>query len=41
MSFLRKNPALSRILLKNMTFYSEGKQAAEYLRNRELHAYRA
>jgi len=28
------NPALSRILLKNMTFYSEGKQAAEYLRNR-------
>jgi AcrR family transcriptional regulator len=29
-----QNPALSRILLKNMTFYSEGKQAAEYLRNR-------
>lgn len=32
-SFAR-NPALSRILLKNMTFYSEGKQAAQYLRNR-------
>jgi len=32
--FFAKNPALSRILLKNMTFYSEGKQAAEYLRNR-------
>jgi hypothetical protein len=29
-----QNPALSRILLKNMTFYSEGKQAAQYLRNR-------
>lgn len=29
-----KNPALSRILLKDMTFYSEGKQAAQYLRNR-------
>ena len=32
--FFGKNPVLSRILLKNMTFYSEGKQAAEYLRNR-------
>jgi AcrR family transcriptional regulator len=32
--FFAKTPALSRILLKNMTFYSEGKQAAEYLRNR-------
>ena len=32
--FFAKNPVLSRILLKNMTFYSEGKQAAEYLRNR-------
>lgn len=32
--FFGKTPALSRILLKNMTFYSEGKQAAEYLRNR-------
>jgi AcrR family transcriptional regulator len=32
--FFAKNPGLSRILLKNMTFYSEGKQAAEYLRNR-------
>ena len=29
-----KKPELSRILLKNMTFYSEGKQAAEYHRNR-------
>jgi AcrR family transcriptional regulator len=32
--FFAKNPTLSRILLKNMTFYSEGKQAAEYHRNR-------
>ena len=32
--FFAKNPVLSRILLKNMTFYSEGKQAAEYHRNR-------
>jgi AcrR family transcriptional regulator len=28
--FFAKNPALSRILLKDMTFYSEGKQAAEF-----------
>jgi AcrR family transcriptional regulator len=32
--FFAKNPALSRILLKDMTFYSEGKQAAEFLRIR-------
>jgi AcrR family transcriptional regulator len=32
--FFARNPVLSRILLKNMTFYSEGKQAAEYHRNR-------
>jgi AcrR family transcriptional regulator len=32
--FFAKNPVLSRILLKNMTFYSEGKQADKYLRNR-------
>jgi AcrR family transcriptional regulator len=28
--FFAKNPALSRILLKELTFYSEGKQAAEF-----------
>lgn len=28
--FFAKNPALSRILLKDMAFYSEGKQAAEF-----------
>lgn len=32
--FFARNPALSRILLKDMTFYSEGKQAVEYLRIR-------
>ena len=32
--FFAKNPALSRILLKDMTFYSEGKQAAEFHRIR-------
>jgi AcrR family transcriptional regulator len=32
--FFGKDPALSRILLKDMTFYSEGKQAAEYHRIR-------
>ena len=32
--FFAKNPALSRILLKDMTFYSEGKQAAEFLQIR-------
>lgn len=32
--FFAKNPALSRILLKDMTFYSEGKQAAEFQRIR-------
>lgn len=32
--FFGKNPALSRILLKDMTFYSEGKQAAEFLQIR-------
>ena len=32
--FFGRNPALSRILLKDMTFYSEGKQAAEFLRIR-------
>jgi len=33
-SFFSKNPGLSRILLKDMTFYSEGKQAAEFHRIR-------
>ena len=33
-TFFAKNPALSRILLKDMTFYSEGKQAAEFHRIR-------
>ncbi len=33
-NFFAKNPALSRILLKDMTFYSEGKQAAEFHRIR-------
>ncbi len=28
--FYARNPALSRILLRDMTFYSEGKQAAEF-----------
>ena len=28
--FFGRNPALSRILLKDMAFYSEGKQAAEF-----------
>lgn len=32
--FFARNPALSRILLKDMTFYSEGKQAAEFLQIR-------
>jgi len=32
--FFAKTPELSRILLKNMTFYSEGKQAAEYVQIR-------
>jgi AcrR family transcriptional regulator len=32
--FFAKNPALSRILLKELTFYSEGKQAAEFQRIR-------
>jgi AcrR family transcriptional regulator len=32
--FFARNPALSRILLKDMTFYSEGKQAAEFYRIR-------
>jgi TetR/AcrR family transcriptional regulator len=32
--FFAKNPALSRILLKDMAFYSEGKQAAEFQRIR-------
>jgi AcrR family transcriptional regulator len=32
--FFAKKPALSRILLKDMTFYSEGKQAAEFHRIR-------
>lgn len=32
--FFGKNPALSRILLRDMTFYSEGKQAAEFLQIR-------
>lgn len=36
--FYGKNPTLSRILLRDMTFYSEGKQAAEFqeIRNRLL-----
>jgi AcrR family transcriptional regulator len=32
--FFALNPALSRILLRDMTFYSDGKQAAEFLRIR-------
>ncbi len=32
--FFARDPALSRILLKDMAFYSEGKQAAEYQRIR-------
>lgn len=32
--FFAKNPVLSRILLRDMTFYSEGKQAAEFHRIR-------
>lgn len=32
--FFARNPVLSRILLRDMTFYSEGKQAAEFLRIR-------
>jgi AcrR family transcriptional regulator len=32
--FFGKNPALSRILLRELTFYSEGKQAAEFHRIR-------
>jgi len=32
--FFAKNPTLSRILLKDMTFYSDGKQAAEFHRIR-------
>ena len=32
--FFAKNPVLSRILLRDMTFYSEGKQAAEFQRIR-------
>jgi TetR/AcrR family transcriptional regulator len=32
--FFGKNPALSRILLRELTFYSEGKQAAEFHRTR-------
>jgi AcrR family transcriptional regulator len=32
--FFAKNPALSRILLKELTFYSDGKQAAEFQRIR-------
>lgn len=32
--FFARNPMLSRILLRDMTFYSEGKQAAEFLRIR-------
>ncbi len=32
--FFAKNPTLSRILLRDMTFYSEGKQAAEFHRIR-------
>lgn len=33
--FFARDPALSRILLRDMTFYSEGKQAAEFHRIRE------
>ena len=33
-TFFAKNPPLSRILLKELTFYSEGKQAAEFHRIR-------
>ena len=32
--FFARNPALSRILLRELTFYSEGKQAAEFHRTR-------
>lgn len=32
--FFARNPGLSRILLKDMAFYSEGKQAAEFLQIR-------
>jgi AcrR family transcriptional regulator len=32
--FFARNPTLSRILLRDMTFYSEGKQAAEFHRIR-------
>jgi AcrR family transcriptional regulator len=32
--FFARNPALSRILLKELTFYSEGKQAEEFQRIR-------
>jgi AcrR family transcriptional regulator len=32
--FFAKNPGLSRILLRDMAFYSDGKQAAEYQRIR-------
>jgi TetR/AcrR family transcriptional regulator len=32
--FFARDPALSRILLRDMTFYSEGKQAAEFHRIR-------
>lgn len=32
--FFARNPVLSRILLRDMTFYSEGKQAAEFHRIR-------
>lgn len=32
--FFARNPGLSRILLRDMTFYSEGKQAAEFQRIR-------
>src|ERR1700693_4670214 len=33
--YFSKNPALSRILLKELTFYSEGKQAATFQEIRE------
>jgi len=32
--FFARNPVLSRILLRELTFYSEGKQAAEFHRTR-------
>lgn len=33
-TFFGKNPVLSRILLRELTFYSEGKQAEEFLQTR-------